>query len=338
MSDEVSIRVAIDLAAPSDPLGAFTSILADSLEAEGGFDVVRFDTQDRGAPIGSGPLARTLWRPLWRRGLGRRIDLLCGGADVVHVAGPALPPTKDAALVVSVDDLRPLRGEADGAARIRHLQRAARGGATIVATSRIASLEVQRVLELERETVLVVAPPVAWHEQVTGGQDVVVNLTGRVDDMVRLAPAMAEIANRHGSRVVVLASKHAQGRLREAGSPVETLARRRAGEALRSARVVVHLTDGARFPSFAVAAMAAGVPVCATATELNRELLGGAAAFAEDEGPDAVATLVADIVENEPRRAVMAAAGLARARDFAPEAAARAYGSLYRVVAAGAGQ
>ena len=46
---------------------------------------------------------------------------------------------------------------------------------------------------------------------------------------------------------------------------------------LANARVVVHLSDGARFPLFAIAALAAGVPTCATATAVNRELLEGAA-------------------------------------------------------------
>ncbi len=45
----------------------------------------------------------------------------------------------------------------------------------------------------------------------------------------------------------------------------------------------MHLSDGARFPSFAIAALSAGVPTLARATEINRELLEGAAAlFAND--------------------------------------------------------
>jgi len=79
--------------------------------------------------------------------------------------------------------------------------------------------------------------------------------------------------------------------------------------------------------------MAAGVPVCATPTELNRELLGGAAAFADEGDTEGFVATVSDCFENEARRAVMSAAGRHRATDFSPGEAARSYADLYADIA-----
>ena len=101
--------------------------------------------------------------------------------------------------------------------------------------------------------------------------------------------------------------------------------------ALAKARVVIHFSDGARFPSFAIAALAAGVPTIALSTSINRELLDGTAALvARDD--DLLGTLES-VWSNDAHRAIMIAAGRSRALDFAPETAARAYAKLYRDVA-----
>jgi glycosyltransferase involved in cell wall biosynthesis len=93
------------------------------------------------------------------------------------------------------------------------------------------------------------------------------------------------------------------------------------------------MSDGARFPSFAIAALGAGVPTMAIATDINRELLGGAASLlASDEE---VMVALEDVWSNEARRAIMVAAGRSRAIDFAPSTAARAYVTLYRDVVRG---
>jgi len=106
-----------------------------------------------------------------------------------------------------------------------------------------------------------------------------------------------------------------------------------ARDALAHARVVIHLSDGARFPSYAIAALAAGVPTIARATDINRELLEGAAALVVND-PEVLATLD-EVWSGESRRSIMIAAGRSRAVDFAPDTAARAYLSLYREVVRG---
>ena len=102
-------------------------------------------------------------------------------------------------------------------------------------------------------------------------------------------------------------------------------------EALALARCVAYISDGARFPSFAIAALAAGVPTLARATEINRELLSGAAALIHDD--DEALGALEDIWTNEPRRAILMAAGVARASDFSPWNVASAYAGLYSDVA-----
>jgi len=95
----------------------------------------------------------------------------------------------------------------------------------------------------------------------------------------------------------------------------------------------MHLSDGARFPSFAIAALSAGVPTLARATEINRELLEGAAAlFANDHE---VRDALEEVWTSGSRRSIMVAAGRSRAVDFAPDTAARAYLSLYHDVVRG---
>jgi glycosyltransferase involved in cell wall biosynthesis len=109
--------------------------------------------------------------------------------------------------------------------------------------------------------------------------------------------------------------------------------RSEARRALADARVVLHVSDGARFPSFAIAALAAGVPTIARATTINRELLSGAAALTESD--EEVLPTLLELWESPSRRAIMIAAGRSRAEDFAPATAARAYLSLYHDVVRG---
>ena len=95
----------------------------------------------------------------------------------------------------------------------------------------------------------------------------------------------------------------------------------------------MHLSDGARFPSFAIAALSAGVPTLARATRINRELLEGAAALVTDDRQYRDA--LEEVWTSELRRSIMVAAGRSRAVDFAPDTAARAYLSLYGEVVRG---
>ncbi len=325
--------IGIDLSGPSEPLGNWMDLLADELAADGRYDIVRFRT----GPGARGPAetrlaGRRLWGPGWRRSRGRKIDNLLPHVSLVHVAGRATPPTARVPLVVSVDDLRPLRDDARGRQRAEQLRRAVERGAQLVASSRAASLEVQRHLGLLREHVVVVPPPVQWSEPVHAGTELVVNLTGRTDEFLLIADALVALARRRGAGVVVLASSEAEARIRQRDLDVVFRPRRQAASALRVARTVVHLSDGARFPSFAIAALAAGVPTCATMTPVNRELLDGAAWLVDEKDPTDLVGVIEALFEDDARRAVMSAAGRSRATDFSPATAARSYAELYDTI------
>lgn len=308
--------------------------LADALDRTGECDLVRFRSRTSARTSNETHLAlRALWSPLWRRSLGRSIDGLLPRVDVLHVAGLATPPTLQIPLIISVDDLRPLRGESQTHLRITQLRRAVERGATLVASSRSASHEVISVLGVARSRVVVVPPAVPNVDETRNGADLVVNITGVDDLFVEIAPQLIAFAKDHDSRVVALASSEASQKIRSSGLAVTTRARNDAREALANARVVMHLSDGARFPSFAIAALAAGVPTLARATEINRELLEGATAlFANDRE---VLDTLDEVWTSGARRSIMIAAGRSRAVDFAPDTAARAYLSLYREVVRG---
>ena len=308
--------------------------LADALDATGECELVRFRTQDSPQGPNETRIAlRGLWAPLWRRGYGRSLDGLVPTLDVIHVAGLATPPMNETPLIISVDDLRPLREETRTHLRVHQLRRAVAHGALLVASSASASHEVQDVLAIKRSQVVVVPPAVPKVDRTRAGDDLVVNVTGRTDLFLRIAPELVRFGAQQGARVVALVSSEAGGRIRAASLNVDVRPRRDARDELARARVVLHISDGARFPSFAIAALAAGVPTIARATTINRELLDGAAALTGSD--DEVIATLDEVWSNQSRRAIMVAAGRARAVDFAPATAARAYVSLYRDVVRG---
>lgn len=327
-------RVGLDLDGSLESLGNSMTDLADALDATHDIELVRFHTSEgRQAPNEARLWLRPLWAPLWRRGLGISIDRMLGPLDVVHVAGRATPPTRSTPLLISVDDLRPLRGESREHQRVTQLRRAVDHGALLVASSRSASHEVLRVLGVDRPQVVVVHPAVPLVQPTVEGTALVVNLTGVVEPFLKMAPELVSFAQQHGARVEAVASTKVAQRIRALGLDVRLRSRSEARGALSDARVVLHISDGARFPSFAIAALAAGVPTIARATAVNRELLNGAAALTQSD--DEVLPLLELIWQSPTRRAIMVAAGRSRAQDFAPATAARAYVALYREVVRG---
>jgi glycosyltransferase involved in cell wall biosynthesis len=326
--------VGLDLDGSLESLGNSMTDLADALDTTHACELVRFHTsKGRSSPTEARLWLRPLWAPLWRRDLGPSIDRMLGPLDVVHVAGRATPPTRSTPLLISVDDLRPLRGESREHQRVTQLRRAVDHGAILVASSRSASHEVLRVLGVDRPQVVVVHPAVPLVAPTVNGTALVVNLTGVVEPFLKMEPELVDFAQRHGARVVAVASAKVAQSIRARGLEVRLRPRSEARDALGDARVVLHISDGARFPSFAIAALAAGVPTIARATAINRELLNGAAALTHSD--DEVVPLLEQIWESPTRRAIMVAAGRSRAQDFAPTTAARAYVALYREVVRG---
>jgi glycosyltransferase involved in cell wall biosynthesis len=321
------LRVGLDLDGSLESLSNSMSDLATALDARGDLELRRFRTLS--APRSPDEVRlplRAWWTPWWCRSRGRPIDTMVGPVDVVHVAGRATPPTRDVPLLISVDDLRPLREER-AHQRVNALQRAVARGAVLVVSSRAARHEVMGVLGLARPEIVVVRPPVGHVAPSRGGRDLVVSVTGNTERFEALAPDLEAFVARHEAHLVVVASAAVIQRLRAAGTRADFVERARAAEALREARCVAYISDGARFPSFAIAALAAGVPTLARATEINRELLSGAALLIHD--PDDALDALEELWTNEPRRTILVAAGVARAADFSPWNVASAYAALY---------
>ena len=327
---ESRLRVGLDLDGSLESMSNSMSDLARALSERDDLVLTRFRTEGPPrSPDEHRLRARALWAPWWHHSRGRALDTLLD-VDVVHVAGRATPPTKDVPLLISVDDLRPLR---DGGtkSRVRQLQRAVSRGAVLVVSSRAARHEAMAALGLDRPEIVVVRPPVGRVERTREGRSLVVSVTGNTQLFERLAGGLEAFVGRHDATLVVVASGAVIARLRAAGTVADFVERRRGAEALARARCVAHITDGARFPSFAIAALAAGVPTLSQATATNRELLAGAAALLH-EGEDFFEALE-DLWGNEPRRAILVAAGLVRAEDFSPWNVASVYAGLYADVA-----
>ena len=330
MSDR-RLRVGLDLDGSLESMSNSMSDLSQALAERDDLLLTCFRTESAVTSQRETRLrARVFWAPWWRHSRGRPIDDLLGRLDVIHVAGPSTPPTRHTPLLISVDDLRPLR-EGGTKSRVRQLRRAVARGATLVVSSRAARHEAMEALGLERAEIVVVRPPVGRVERTVDGRALVVSVTGNTHQFEGMSKELAAFAQRHGAPFVVVASNAVIQRLRATGVAADFVERRRGAEALSQARCVAHISDGARFPSFAVAALGAGVPTVSLATAINRELLGGAAALVPDED-DLVATLE-ELWSNEARRAIMRAAGLARAEDFSPWNVASAYANLYADVA-----
>jgi glycosyltransferase involved in cell wall biosynthesis len=330
--NEAALRVGLDLDGSLESLSNSMVDLATALSERGDLELVRFRTLS--APQSSDEVRlalRWFWAPWWRRSRGRALDSLLSPLDVIHVAGLATPPTTRVPLLISVDDLRPLRSRESSHQRVVQLQRAVARGAVLVVSSRAARHEVMAAMGLSRPEIVVVRPPVGHVEPTRGGTALVVSVTGLSERFDALAKDLQSFVDRHHTRLMVIASTGVGQRVRASGIDATIVERRNAASALAQARCVVHISDGARFPSFAVAALAAGVPTLTRATAINRELLSGAAALIHDD--DEAMGELEDLWSNESRRAILIAAGLARSADFSPWTVASAYASLYADVA-----
>lgn len=324
------LRVGLDLDGSLESMGNSMFDLATALDDRGDLQLCRLRTISPRQSSTEARLAlRSFWSPWWRHSRGRAIDTMLPPLDVIHVAGRATPPTREVPLLISVDDLRPLREE-NSRLRLAQLQRAVGRGAVLVVSSRAARHEVMAAMSLERPEIVVVRPPVGHVAPTTRGTSLVVSVTGNTERFVALASQLQAFAKRHDTVLVVVASAAVIQRLRATGVSANFVERRHADVALAQARCVLYISDGARFPSFAIAALAAGVPALARATEINRELLSGAAALIHD---DETLDALEDLWSNEPRRAILVAAGRARSADFSPWNVASAYAGLYADVA-----
>lgn len=322
--------VAIDLDGSMESMGNTMLDLATALERSAEIELRKFHSSSKRTSKAELKIPFRRWRQRrWRVGRGKPFDRLFPAVNLVHVAGDSLPPTRYAPLVISIDDLRPLRSKAKAHPRIRELQRALDRGATLVVSTRTGSHEVKSLLNSRRNQIVTAPPVVPTQPLVRDGQSLVVNVAGGQERLVERLPEILAFAKSVETEVFVLGSKAVAKNLQNT-QKIRVVARSRAAEILPRARVVIDISDGARFPSFCVAALSAGVPVMARFSDINSEVLGGSAALVEAED-DFIETL-RELWHNEPRRKLLTAAGIERAKDFAPESVADGYLTIYREV------
>jgi glycosyltransferase involved in cell wall biosynthesis len=327
----VKTCIALDLDGSLESLGNTMKDLATALGEIQDLDLRVFHSNSRAKGKDELRIGRRRWRQLrWRQGRGKAFDRVFPNVNLVHVAGEALPPTKSIPLVISIDDLRPLRPKGKDASRIKELQRALNNGATLVVSTRTGSHEVQRTFKSRRNQVVSAPPVVPIQKLVTNGDSLVVNVAGGQERLLARLPEITAFASSVGAEVMILGSKAVNKEIRGRVGNVRLLPRTMASETLQRARVVIDISDGARFPSFCVAALSAGVPTMARASDINHEVLGGSAALVEPD--ESFTETLRELWHNESKRKLLVAAGRERAKDFEPQAVAHRYHLIYRDV------
>jgi glycosyltransferase involved in cell wall biosynthesis len=324
-----------------------------------------------GRPMAAGVLLR-LWG--LGSFAGPPIEWWTGALDVVHGTNFVVPPARRAGAVVSVWDLTALRYPemcTPSSLRYPRLIRAALGrGAFVHTASAAVAVEVIDLLGAPPERVRVVAPGVPSHRvpvpvpvpapgpvpplgrgpgpvpvPVPSGPPYVLAL-GTVEprkDLPGLVRAFATVAAQHRDVQLHIAGPSGWGEeelgLAIAASPFSDRIVRTGwvedpGALLAGAAVLAYPSryEGFGFPP--LEAMAAGVPVVATAAGSVPEVVGDAARLVAVGDPEALGAALNEVLSDPALAARLVAAGRRRVTDFSWERTAEGLISLYRDVAA----
>jgi glycosyltransferase involved in cell wall biosynthesis len=307
-------------------------------------------------------------RPLhlaWRLAGIPPVEWFTGRTDVVHGTNYVVPPTRRAARVVTVHDLTVVRFPelCDGPTLVfRELvRRAVEEGAWVHTPSRFVADEVVAEFGADPARVRAVhhgvpqrPPPAVAGPDAKAAQALLpegtrryVLAVGTVEprkDYPGLVRAFDELAATHADVALVIAGGDGWGSsgLDEAvsRSPFR-------GRVVRTGyvedAVVASLFHGAAvlaFPSVyegfgfpPLEAMAAGVPVVATAVGAVPEVVGDAAVLVPPADPGALAGGLGRVLDDETLRDGLVSAGRARAASFTWQACAEGLRSLYRAAA-----
>ncbi len=330
-----------------------------------GYAVARHAPSDTAAAAGALGLTVRTWRAptrlanaVWARADLPPIEWLVGRVDVVHGTNYVVPPASHAGRVVTVYDLTAIRYPQlcapSSLAYPRLVARAVRHGAMVHVLSSFVRDELVELLGVERDRVRVVPAGLgvpgrhvpASRRVSVGGRErsaPYVLALGAVEprkDLPTLVRAFAELARAHGDLELVVAGPDGWG------GPAFEAAVAACGVAHKVVRVGYlpegerqSLLDGAAvlaYPSLyegfgfpPLEAMAAGVPVVATAAGAVPEVVGDAAELVAPGDHVAMAAALARVLDDAGLRARLVEAGRVRASSFTWESAAVSMIDLY---------
>jgi glycosyltransferase involved in cell wall biosynthesis len=366
------LRVAVDATSLYDVrsgVGRFTEEVLRGAGRRSGIDPIAYAVTWRGAgrladllPPGVRPaprrhMAAMPLRQAWARTDHPTIERWTGPVDVVHGTNFVVPPTRGAA-VVTIHDLTYLRFPEMCTSDVLEypvlVSRALRRGATVHTVSEFVRQEVLEHYQLPEERVVAVpngitaarpGDPSGGHRAVGGSRYLAAigtveprkDLPGLVqafdrladqDSEIRLAIAGADGWGADALTEAVAAARH-RDRITRLGWVDETTR----ADLLAGAVALVLPSRYEGFGLGAGEAMAAGVPVVATAVGAIPEVVGDAAVLVAPGDVDALAGVLADLLGDSTRRAELAERGRVRAAAFTWERTVDGLVDLWHAVA-----
>ena len=369
VGDTTGVRLALDatpLLGPRTGVGAFVAGLLGALASRTDVEVSAFGVTWRGrgalgtlVPTGVAttrrPMAARPLRWAWGRVALPPVEWWTGPVDVVHGTNFVVPPTRRAAAVVTVHDLTCLHfPELCDAATLAYpslLRAAIARGALVHAVSRFVADEVVVHLGADPDQVGVAysgVPPIgegdAERGRLLAGAERYVLALGTVEprkDLPLLVGAFDAVATERPDVHLVLAGPDGWG--------AEALTRALAGAdhrrriarlgwmddadraaLLAGATVLAYPSryEGFGFPP--LEAMAAEVPVVATAAGALPEVVGDAALLVDVGDGDALAGALASVLDDDERRQALVVAGRSRVAHYSWDRCAEDLMALYR--------
>jgi glycosyltransferase involved in cell wall biosynthesis len=302
------------------------------------------------------PMAARPLRALWRHLDWPRLESWTGPVDVVHGTNFVVPPTRNAAAVVTVHDLTPLRYpelcQRDTLAYPDLIRRALRRGAWVHTPSRAVADEVVELLGADPDRVVPLASGVPAGDSgvaPTGiGGPPYLCTVGTVEprkDHVSLVRAFDAIAGDHPDLRLVIAGPDGWGAAKLADAIAASKYRNRIDRRgwvpddelavlVRGATAFVFpsVYEGFGYPP--LEAMAVGVPVIATSAGALPEVLGDAALLVAPGYVDALAGAITRVLDDAPLRERLVEMGRMRVALYSWNTYARGLVDLYRRAAA----
>lgn len=372
-ADGPRLRVALDVApliGDRTGIGVFTEALARGLAADPTIDLVAYAASWRGrhqvaaatptpCRVVTRPMAARPLREMWRRVGWPPVQWWTGPVDVVHGPNYVVPPTRNAAAVVSVHDLTmvhfPAMCTADTLAYPALVRAAVRRGAWVHTDTEAVAAEVIDMFAVDPTRVRCVplAPSpvpdadVAVGHQLAGSERFVLAL-GTVEprkDLPGLVNAFEMVADTDNNIVLVVAGPDGWGANDLATAIAASRHRSRIvrlgwvdalqrAALLRAATVLAYPSRYEGFGLPPLEAMSVGTPVVATDVAAVAEVCGDAALLVPVGDTDALAGALADVTGDHATAARLRAAGPLQAARYSWDRTVTAMTSLYRDAAA----